>query len=227
MKKTDPQCARCLIPVEKRICYTKTGNGPVFCPTRNNKEAVAKSLVALQDPHVREFARQASIQEAECYIHRDRKPFVVHPVKPRLQEIVEFARKMGFRRLGLAFCEGLRDEADATVNILEKKGFEVISVMCKVGGMPKERIGIKEEEKILIGEEETMCNPIAQAEVCNDAGTELNILLGLCVGHDSLFIKYANAYTTVFAVKDRLLGHNPLALVYTRNSYYTRFLEED
>jgi len=91
----------------------------------------------------------------------------------------------------------------------------------------KRGLWVNEEEKILIGEEETMCNPIAQAEVCNDAGTELNILLGLCVGHDSLFIKYANAYTTVFAAKDHLLGHNPLALVYTRNSYYARFLEED
>lgn len=227
MKKDESQCALCGIPVDKRICCTREGSGPAFCPTRNKPEVIERSLTALEDPQVREFARLASVQEAECYAHRGKKPYVTYPVKPRLQEIMEFAGKMNFQRLGLAFCEGLKEEAAATVTILENQGFDVISVMCKVGGTPKERLGIREDEKILIGEEETMCNPIAQAEVLNDAGTELNILLGLCVGHDSLFIKYARAYTTVFAVKDRVLGHNPLALIYTRNSYSARFLEKD
>jgi len=226
MKTTTPQCALCAIPVEERICCTKDGRGPAFCPTLNKRAVIDRSLSILNDPQVREFARLASVQEAECYAQRDRKPYVVHPVKPRLQEIMEFARKMGFQRLGLAFCEGLKEEAAATVHILNNHGFDTASVMCKVGGTPKEVLGIREEEKILIGEEETMCNPIAQAEVLNDAGTELNILLGLCVGHDSLFIRHARAYTTVFAVKDRVLGHNPLALIYTRNSYYARFMEK-
>jgi uncharacterized metal-binding protein len=171
-----------------------------------------------------EFARQASIQEAECYVGRDRKPFVSHPVKPRLQEIVEFARKMKYRRLGVVFCDGLRREAAAVTRVLEKQGFEVVSVVCKVGGVPKEEIGVTQEQKIRIGEEETMCNPIAQAEVLNRALTDFNILIGLCVGHDSLFFKYARAYTTVLAAKDRVLGHNPLAAVYTLNSYSERFL---
>ena len=99
-----------------------------------------------------------------------------------------------------------------------------MSVVCKVGGVPKEEIGITEEQKILIGEEETMCNPIAQAEVLNRAGTELNVLLGLCVGHDSLLFRHAAAYTTVLAAKDRVLGHNPLAAAYTLGSYSGRAL---
>ena len=65
-----------------------------------------------------------------------------------------------------------------------------------------------------------MCNPILQAMVLNDGKTDLNVLLGLCVGHDSLFFKYAEAPCTVLAVKDRLLGHNPLAAIYTSDSYY-------
>jgi uncharacterized metal-binding protein len=44
--------------------------------------------------------------------------------------------------------------------------------------------------------------------------------MGLCVGHDSLFLKYSNALCTVLAAKDRLLGHNPLAAIYTIESYY-------
>lgn len=67
---------------------------------------------------------------------------------------------------------------------------------------------------------ETMCNPLLQAELLNRAETEFNVLLGLCVGHDSLFLKAAKAPCTVLAVKDRVTGHNPLAAVYTLDSYY-------
>jgi len=65
-----------------------------------------------------------------------------------------------------------------------------------------------------------MCNPIMQALILNDEKTDFNILLGLCVGHDSLFLKYSKALCTVFAVKDRLLGHNPMAAIYNIDSYY-------
>lgn len=54
----------------------------------------------------------------------------------------------------------------------------------------------------------------------NEANTDLNILLGLCVGHDSLFIKYSKAPITVFAVKERVLVHNPLGAIYQVGSYY-------
>jgi len=68
-----------------------------------------------------------------------------------------------------------------------------------------------------------MCNPIGQALVLNEAKTEFNILMGLCVGHDSLFLKNSDAPVTVFAVKDRVLGHNPLAAIYNYDTYYRRF----
>lgn len=225
MTKEYPQCAFCPVPDGERICQTPEGRGPGFCPTLHKKEVIAESFSRFSDPELLNFARQASIQEAECYAGRDKKPFVIHPVKPRLQEIMEFARRMGFRRLGLAFCEGLKAEAKTTSLILTKAGFDVVSVICCVGGIPKEKIGLGEDQKIRSGEYEPMCNPLSQAGICNDAGTELNILLGLCVGHDSLFIKHSKAYTTVFAVKDRVLGHNPLALIYTADSYYRRFKE--
>jgi uncharacterized metal-binding protein len=95
-----------------------------------------------------------------------------------------------------------------------------------VGAVPKEAIGLAEQDKIRQGQFESMCNPIAQAMVMNDAGVEFNILLGLCVGHDSLFFKHADAPTTVLAVKDRVTGHNPLAAVYLLESYYARLTEK-
>ncbi|HEM61936.1 MAG TPA: DUF1847 domain-containing protein, partial [Chloroflexi bacterium] len=66
------------------------------------------------------------------------------------------------------------------------------------------------------------CHPIAQAQILNDAETDFNILLCLCVGHDSLFLKHSDALCTVLAAKDRLLGHNPLAALYLSHSYYRR-----
>ena len=129
---------------------------------------------------------------------------------------------MRYSRLGLAFCAGLTREAAIVAQILESHGFEVVSAICKAGSIPKEEIGIQEKDKIRIGEYEAMCNPILQAHILNDAGTDFNIVLGLCVGHDSLFFKYADAPTTVLAAKDRVSGHNPLAAIYTAESYYAR-----
>ena len=71
-----------------------------------------------------------------------------------------------------------------------------------------------------------MCNPIGQAKLLNSAQTQLNILLGLCVGHDSLFIKYSEAPVTVLAVKDRVTGHNPLAPLYLHQSYYKKLHQQ-
>lgn len=88
--------------------------------------------------------------------------------------------------------------------------------------MPKERIGLQEEEKINIGNHESMCNPIGQAMILNDARTDFNIMFCLCVGHDSLFLKYIKGLTTVLAAKDRVTGHNPMAALYTVNSYYQK-----
>ena len=133
----------------------------------------------------------------------------------------EFGHKLGAKKLGLVFCVGLSQEARIAHEIFTAQGFNVASVLCKVGRVPKEEaLGIRDEEKIFIGTAESACNPIVQAKVLNRIGTDFNVVLGLCVGHDSLFFKYADAYTTVLAVKDRVTGHNPLAALYTSHMYH-------
>ncbi|MBN2553853.1 MAG: DUF1847 domain-containing protein [Spirochaetales bacterium] len=219
-----PNCSQCDIEEQERACRVPGGKGIKGCPTLLKKQVVAESRKEYQKKDVAAFALQASIQEAECFADRDKKPFVRKPVKPRIQEICEFAHRMGYRRLGLAFCSGLKREALLVDRVLRSQGFEIVSAICKAGCVPKEHIGIKDEQKIRIGEFEPMCNPVAQAKILNDAGTEFNVVLGLCVGHDSLFFKYADAPTTVLAAKDRVTGHNPLAPFYTLNSYYSRLL---
>lgn len=214
-------CASCALNPQERVCLNPEGRGSKGCPTLGKKKLTAQAQKEYQPPNVREFARQASIQEGECYAGRDKRPYVMHPTKPRIEEICEFARKMGYTRLGLVFCVGLYKEAAVVVQIFQNQGFETVSVVCKVGSIPKEEIGVKESEKIFIGKYESICNPILQAMVVNDAKTDFNILLGLCVGHDSLFFKYAEAPTTVLAVKDRVTGHNPLGPIYLWGNYYS------
>jgi len=198
--------------------------GPENCPTKVEADVIEKVISRYHDPQVAEFARVASVVEGESYMKTSWAPDTMSPLTTRLEEIINFARKMGYKKLGVAFCMGVMNEARILIPILENRGFDVISVCCKTGGIAKEEIGVKDEEKIRPGRYETMCNPISQAEILNKEGSDFNILLGLCVGHDALFLKYAKALTTVFVVKDRLLGHNPVAALYMSSSYYRRLL---
>jgi uncharacterized metal-binding protein len=213
-------CANCPLDTQEKICMNPEGKAGKECPTLRQKGLTGQAQKEYQAADVREFARQTSIQEGECYADRDQRPYVMHATKPRIREIYEFAHKMGYSRLGLVFCAGLAKEATVVAQILKNQGFETVSVICKVGAVPKEEIGVKDSEKIFIGQHESMCNPILQATIVNDAKTDFNILLGLCVGHDSLFFKYAEAPTTVLAVKDRVTGHNPLGPIYLWGNYY-------
>jgi len=216
------ECAKC----PKVVCNSQQfDQGPPNCPTKTKSEVIKKVVAEYDKPEVREFARQASIQEFECYMHL---PEGKTPRNPRVEEIAQFAKKMGYKKLGIAFCDGLRNEAKTLTKILENRGFDVVSVCCKAGALPKETIGISEEQKINgPGSFETMCSPITQAEILNSEETDFNIVVGLCVGHDSLFFKYSHAPTTVLIAKDRVFGHNPAAALYLSGSYYRKLLRKD
>ena len=224
-KELLPECASC--NVEVKLCRSKEGSGPKFCPTKTKEKELQTALDKYQEPETMYFAKVASLQEAECYIRRDEKPFVLRPAKPRVEEVIEFAQKMNYRRLGVAFCGGLSFEANIFVSLLKKHGFEVVSVCCKVGGVPKEFLGLRDDEKVKVGAYETMCNPITQAEILNEAETDFNILVGLCVGHDSLFLKHSKALSTVLVAKDRVLGHNPVAALYGTRGYFRRLMNPE
>jgi len=228
MEKTPdklPQCALCR--VKNKICSQEDGHGPDTCPTLNLAPLIKESLSEYERPAIKEFARYATIQEGECYADRGlQDPYVIHPVKTRIQETIEFAHKMGFKRLGIAFCGGLREEAKILSEVLKEQAFEVASVICMVGRTPKEFLGIHEEQKVHVGKFEAMCSPITQAAVLNRVKTEFNIVFGLCVGHDSLFMHYADALCTVLVAKDRVTGHNPLAALNLHQSYYRRLKKE-
>ncbi|ODS38913.1 hypothetical protein BEH94_06255 [Candidatus Altiarchaeales archaeon WOR_SM1_SCG] len=138
----------------------------------------------------------------------------------RLEELIMFCKEMNFKKVGIAFCIGLEEEAKILHKILEKN-FDVYSVCCKVCGIDKEKFGLK---KIKEARHEVMCDPIGQATILNDCKTDLNIIFGLCIGHDILFSKYSNAPVTTLLVKDRVLAHNPAGVF---NKYYRSKLKTE
>ena len=142
----------------------------------------------------------------------------------RVQEIAEFAKKMGYHKIGIATCIGLLKETRITAKILRSHGFEVYGIGCKVGRISKQDVGIPEECNA-IGK--SICNPIMQAALLEKYGTEYNIVIGLCVGHDSLFYRYSRAPVSTLICKDRVLGHNPAAALYMADGFYSKKLFGD
>ncbi len=141
----------------------------------------------------------------------------------RVEEIMEFARRIGAKKIGIATCAGLISESRIFARILKAHNFEVYGVVCKIGAVPKTELNISAEYIRKHGE--CICNPVMQAKILNKNNTELNVIVGLCVGHDSLFIKFSEAICTTLVVKDRVTGHNPVAALYTAQSYYNKLLK--
>lgn len=208
---TEPGCAYC--PSSVRACRQGEGEqrGPGFCPSKIDAEALALAAEAYEDPFVRRVAQESARVEAQGYCQWT-----------RVEEICEFGKKMGFKRMGIATCISFVDLAHTLSEILESHGFEVASVACKHGGIPKEDIDLEDSEKIRPGQHESMCNPVSQADALNRAGTEFNIVLGLCVGHDSLFFKHSDGLVTTLVAKDRVLAHNPIGALQLADSYYSK-----
>ena len=186
-KNISPQCARC----ESKKC--RDGKD-CFAKDNNHKQLY-------QDDQTTELHRAASAIEASYY-----------GKETRLGEIVQFAKQLQYKRIGLAFCIGLSEEAKIIDEILSNH-FEVISVCCKVCGIDKKDFDLPQ---ILSENNEVMCNPAGQAQLLNEAETQLNVICGLCVGHDAIFAKVSNAPVTTLIAKDRVLAHNPAGAIYSR-----------
>lgn len=190
-------------------CKYKDLTYPHFCLTTHLKETDKQWVIEKYEENENKKIMIASAEvEYEGYCQWT-----------RVQEIMEFAKKINAKKIGIANCIGLINEARIFARILRTNGFDVYSVICKVEGKPKTSIGIPAECE-QIGA--SMCNPIMQARLLNEAHTDLNVVIGLCVGHDSLFYRYSEAYVTTLITKDRVTGNNPAAALYTANSYYKK-----
>lgn len=204
MKEMDFSCADC----RAAKCNAKEGGRyPDFCLTQSLDEEVKNQVMACyEEPENHRIMAAAADVEFEGYCQW-----------PRVREIAEFAKRMGCRRIGIATCVGLIQEANLAAKAFRSHGLSVFGVACKVGAVAKTDMGLDEKYNAVGC---NMCNPILQAELLNREKTELNVIIGLCVGHDSLFTKYAQAPVTTLIAKDRATGHNPAAALYNLDSYF-------
>lgn len=169
-----------------------------------------RSLQAYQDAETLALTRAATAMESRHYNRL-----------ARLEEVMKFATEMGWTHLGIAFCIGLAEEARVLAEALKSR-FEVTAACCKIGGIEKNELSL---EKIVPDRTEAMCNPAAQALRLNEAGTDLNLIVGLCVGHDIIFTRSSLAPVTTLIVKDRVLAHNPVGAL--QSGYWRRKLGLD
>lgn len=200
-------------------CYRHDTRYPEFCPTTALDEGERAELAA----------RYAGADEADSLIaHAAAEVEGLYYGKiNRVEETLAFARRIGAARIGVATCFGLIKETRTLVKILRLAGFETFTALCKVGSIEKTEMGVLEDLKIKRDSYEAGCNPLLQARLLNRAQTGLNIIMGLCVGHDSLFTRHSEAPVTTLVVKDRVLGHNPVAALYTVGSYSAHLLDEE
>jgi uncharacterized metal-binding protein len=196
-KRPKPRCAPC----EKKDCHSG----------KDCFGTAQQHLALYSDSRLADIHRAASAIEARHYCQAT-----------RLEEVILFAKELGCKKLGLAFCVGLADEAKAIEEILAQD-FEVMSVCCKQGGIVKRQLDL---ERISADNlDEVMCNPAGQADLLNQAQTDLNVLCGLCVGHDAVFSMTSKALVTTLVAKDRVLAHNPIGAVCC--PYIRRTFEKD
>jgi len=213
MEKHSPQCVKCT--VLRCSSKEKDKKAPVSCPTEKYPDLVKETIDKFMLPE-----NQAINQGWLGYMSK-----VMNPEKSReklswtrVDEIMEYAKIRGMTRLGIATCYALMSESRSLSDILESNGFDVLSISCLCGEVNPQDVGMPGN---------IFCNPIMQAEVLNREKTELNIMVGLCLGHDILFLRHCKAETTPLVVKDRALGHNPVAALYLNQGFYKdRFIRK-
>ena len=213
MNDTYNNIRRSCIDCAVTSCNGKGGMYPDFCPTAGlDKDFIDEAVKLYTEDEENAVTMKAAAEvEYENYCRMT-----------RIEEIAEFATKTGAKKLGIATCVGLISEARTAARIFRHKGFEVVGAACKIGAVPKTSIGI-DERCCEVGT--NICNPILQAKLLNEEKTDLNIVIGLCVGHDSMFYKYSDALCTTLVTKNRVLGHNPAAALYQVNAYYSKLLK--
>lgn len=126
----------------------------------------------------------------------------LNPKIDRVDEIIAYAKESKISKIGIANCTTFIKEANQLELTLTNAGFNVEKVHCKLGKVPF--------NELVPGYKGISCNPAGQAKYLEEKGTELNIMMGLCLGHDMIFNAKSKAPVTPLLVKDRKLKHHTL-----------------
>lgn len=129
----------------------------------------------------------------------------LNPRVDRVQELIAYAKAAQLTTIGVAYCVAVANEAEHLQQIFEQEGFTVEKVNCKYGRVPF--------NDLVEGYKGISCNPAGQAQYLADKGTQLNVMMGLCVGHDMIFNAKSKAPVTPLVVKDRKLKHHTASIL--------------
>lgn len=138
----------------------------------------------------------------------------------RLEEISEYCKLRGYRKIGVAYCYGMEKEATLLRKYLSDEGFKLSMISCTVDGVKEPQIDPNKVKNVV------SCNPLGQANQLYSSGVQFTILMGLCLGHDILLQKHLKMDFTTFVVKDRVLRHNPILGLPGYGLPEDQFLEE-
>lgn len=215
------------------ISPTKEGKreAPPYCPANAQKEVGEKALAKYAGA-TKDFARFTTLVENSCYAINQESGHTVLPMMtlhPRAEEIIILATIGEYKKLGIAFDIEMQSVAETYTDILIKNGFEVVSVCCKAGAISPATVGLPDTEKVYGKDsEETICSGAIMAKLLNSENTDMNILIGLGVGQDSLFYKYSNVFAVPLMVKDKVYGGATMEAVYQSfNSWGNRNYTEE
>jgi uncharacterized metal-binding protein len=127
----------------------------------------------------------------------------------RVAEFIYYGLGMEYKHVGVAFCIEMFRETEILTRLL-RRFFKVTPVCCKVGGHI--------QPDLHTASNGVLCNPIGQARILNRIQTDINVIVGLCVGCDFICSRYSKAPTSTLFVKDKSLANNPVSALYSK--YY-------
>jgi len=174
-------------------------NIPSYCQSNKYLEEIETSKDEYGKPE------NAHIYEAACVVGAEKDGF-----RSRVEEAVHFSKQLKFTKIGFATCIALQYEMSILENLFTQEGFTVFCTACSIGRISAEDRGLPHLSEYI----NSFCNPIAQAQILNAEGTELNFIVGLCIGHDVLFTQASRAPGSTLIVKDRMTGNNPSAALH-------------
>ena len=195
----------------KIACEFPDRGKPDFCAQDTYDESASAEIRAeYTSPEVFDFMNAAALVS-------DNTRF-----STRVEDTLKFAKLIGAHKIGVATCTAMLNESRIFGSLLERAGFEVEGIGCKVDSVTRADLGLDDPH----GKNTVLCNPLMQARLLNRAKTDLNVVMGLCVGHDALFSKYSDAPVTTLVTKDFLTGNNPCVALYASKGLFKRRLDE-
>jgi uncharacterized metal-binding protein len=188
----------CICP--KQGCWRGNDTDiPSYCQANNYLEELSEATKEYNRPSAVSLYKAASVVGEHN-----------NGMTPRIQEALLLAKELKLKRIGFAACVAMVWELGYLKELFTRDGFEVFTAGCQIGRVDAESRGVPEVKDCV----RSWCNPIAQARILNSDDTQLNFILGLCMGHDILFNQYSEAPVSTLIVKDRVTGNNPAAALY-------------